>query len=58
MFHFVQHDSVYIVELGHDLALAQTTTWRLSLLALFAVVAVLASRWWRRRHVARARQEP
>lgn len=39
--------------LGHDLVLAQTTTWRLSLLALFAVVAALAGRWWRRR-VARA----
>ena len=39
--------------LGHDLALAQTTTWRLSLLALFAVVAALAGRWWRQR-VARA----
>jgi uncharacterized membrane protein YdjX (TVP38/TMEM64 family) len=35
--------------LGHDLAQAQTTTWRLSLLALFAVVAALAGRWWRRR---------
>jgi uncharacterized membrane protein YdjX (TVP38/TMEM64 family) len=34
--------------LGHDLALAQTTTWRLSLLALFAIVAALAGRWWRR----------
>jgi uncharacterized membrane protein YdjX (TVP38/TMEM64 family) len=38
--------------LGHDLALAQTTSWRLSLLALFAVVAALAGRWWRR-HAAR-----
>ena len=35
--------------LGHDLALAQTTTWRLSLLALFAIVAALAGRFWRRR---------
>jgi uncharacterized membrane protein YdjX (TVP38/TMEM64 family) len=35
--------------LGHDLALAQTTTWRLSLLGLFAVVAALAGRWWQRR---------
>jgi uncharacterized membrane protein YdjX (TVP38/TMEM64 family) len=34
--------------LGHDLAQAQTTTWRLSLLAVFAVVAALAGRWWRR----------
>lgn len=32
--------------LGHDIALAQTTTWRLSLLALFAVIATLAARWW------------
>jgi uncharacterized membrane protein YdjX (TVP38/TMEM64 family) len=40
--------------LGHDLALAQTTTWRLSLLALFAVVAALAGRWWRR-HLAQAK---
>jgi len=35
--------------LGHDLALAQTTTWRLSLLALFGVVAALGARWWFRR---------
>jgi len=42
--------------LGHDLALAQTTTWRLSLLALFAVVAALAGRWWRR-HAARPIEE-
>lgn len=35
--------------LGHDLAQAQTTTWRLSFLALFAVVATLAARWWMRR---------
>lgn len=39
--------------LGHDLALAQTTTWRLSLLALFAVVAALAGRWWQRRTMRR-----
>jgi uncharacterized membrane protein YdjX (TVP38/TMEM64 family) len=42
--------------LGHDLALAQTTTWRLSLLALFAVVAALAGRWWRR-YAARTKLE-
>jgi uncharacterized membrane protein YdjX (TVP38/TMEM64 family) len=41
--------------LGHDLALAQTTTWRLSLLALFAVAAALAGRWWRR-HAAQPTQ--
>jgi uncharacterized membrane protein YdjX (TVP38/TMEM64 family) len=35
--------------LGHDLAQAQTTAWRLSLLALLAVVALLAGRWWKRR---------
>ena len=35
--------------LGHDLLLAQTTSWRISLLALFAVVATLAGLWWRRR---------
>ncbi|HEU5100315.1 MAG TPA: TVP38/TMEM64 family protein [Roseiflexaceae bacterium] len=35
--------------LGHDLAMAQTTTWRLSLLGLFAVVAALAGHWWQRR---------
>jgi uncharacterized membrane protein YdjX (TVP38/TMEM64 family) len=42
--------------LGHDLALAQTTTWRLSLLALLAVVAALAGRCWRR-YAARAAAE-
>jgi uncharacterized membrane protein YdjX (TVP38/TMEM64 family) len=35
--------------LGHDLLLAETTTWRVSLFALFAVVATLAGLWWRRR---------
>lgn len=41
--------------LGHDLLLAQTTTWRVSLFALFAAVATLAGLWWRRR-VARTAQ--
>lgn len=35
--------------LGHDLLLAQTTTWRLSLFALFAVLATVAGLWWQRR---------
>jgi uncharacterized membrane protein YdjX (TVP38/TMEM64 family) len=35
--------------LGHDIAEARTTTWRLSLLALLVVVGVLAGRWWKRR---------
>lgn len=35
--------------LGHDLLLAQTTTWRVSLFALFAACATLAGLWWRRR---------
>lgn len=32
--------------IGHDLAQAQTSTWRLSFLALFAVAALLGGRWW------------
>ena len=39
--------------LGHDLALAQTTTWRLALLAVFAVNAALAGRWWQQRTMRR-----
>lgn len=35
--------------LGHDVLLAQTTTWRLSLFALCAAIAALAGVWWRRR---------
>ncbi len=39
--------------LGHDLALAQTSTWRLSLIGLFAAVACLGGRWWLRRNRGR-----
>jgi uncharacterized membrane protein YdjX (TVP38/TMEM64 family) len=36
--------------LGHDLALAQTVTWRASLILLGGFIAFLAGRWWLRRH--------
>jgi uncharacterized membrane protein YdjX (TVP38/TMEM64 family) len=39
--------------LGHDLALAQVSTWRLSLIGLFMIVACLGGRWWLRRNRGR-----
>jgi uncharacterized membrane protein YdjX (TVP38/TMEM64 family) len=39
--------------LGHDLTLARASTWRLSLIGLFFVVASLMGRWWLRRNRGR-----
>jgi uncharacterized membrane protein YdjX (TVP38/TMEM64 family) len=36
--------------LGHDLALAQYSMWRLSLIGLFVALACLGGRWWLRRN--------
>lgn len=48
--------------LGHDLARAQTTTWRLALIALIFVGGVLGGRWWlrsnQRRRSLDERQQP
>lgn len=35
--------------LGHDLALAETSTWRISLIALIFVGGIVGGRWWLRR---------
>ncbi len=40
--------------LGHDILLAQTATWRLSLLALCAVIGLMAALWWRKRYAPQA----
>lgn len=32
--------------LGHDLALAETSTWRISLIALIFVGGIVGGRWW------------
>jgi uncharacterized membrane protein YdjX (TVP38/TMEM64 family) len=39
--------------LGHDLALARGSVWRLSLIGLFLALAGLGGRWWLRRNRAR-----
>lgn len=39
--------------LGHDLALAQTSAWRLSLIALIFVGGIIGGRYWLRRQRAR-----
>jgi uncharacterized membrane protein YdjX (TVP38/TMEM64 family) len=36
--------------IGHDLAMAQTSTWRLSLIGLLMVGTYLIGRWWMRRN--------
>jgi uncharacterized membrane protein YdjX (TVP38/TMEM64 family) len=36
--------------IGHDLALAQTSIWRLSLIGLLMVGTYLVGRWWMRRN--------
>ncbi|MBC8075651.1 MAG: TVP38/TMEM64 family protein [Chloroflexales bacterium] len=36
--------------LGHDLARAETTTWRVALIALIFVGGLLGGRWWLRRN--------
>lgn len=35
--------------LGHDLALAETSAWRISLIALIFVGGIIGGRWWLRR---------
>lgn len=39
--------------LGHDLVMARDSTWRISLIGIFMVLACLAGRWWMRRQRGR-----